>query len=426
MPPPPTTDSRAASLNTAQGRYFYGWTILAVSIILVAIAYGIRFSFGVFFKSLEADFGLSRALTSGVFSVYMMLGSFFAVLGGWLADRRGPRIVFFVMAFFALAGLSLTSLVTELWQIFLTYSLLVAMGSGPTYVVATSLISKWFKKRRGLALGIVTSGVGLGSILMAPIAAYLIGGFGWRTSFLALGIIAFVVMIPCSLFLKKAPEEEANPPESKQPIPHPVSSHSQVTAVKQFSALQAVKSRNFGLLFVLWIFYAYCLFTVMTHIVPHAIDLGISPIQAATIISVMGFVNVPMRIFMGMVTDKVGRKQAALIATSLMVIALAWLTQASSLWMFYAFAAVFGAGYGGLAPPTTAIVGDTFGIKHIGVIMGLLEIGWTSGAAIGPALSGYIFDVTGSYDNAFLLAVLSALMIIVTVLFLKIPAHKRD
>ena len=410
-------------LDRKKRRLYYGWVVLTVCLILVTISYGIRFSFGVFFKSLEQDFGWTRAVTSGVFSVYMLVGSLFAVLGGWVADRRGAKVVFVVMAFLAFLGLALTSKAGALWHLFLSYSLLVAMGSGATYAITTSLGTRWFKQQRGLALAIVTSGVGLGSILMAPVASYLIAGYGWRTSYLAIGVIALIVMVPCALLLRKAPTEilDSSEDKSQQAV-----SLSPPQKSEEFSLVQSLKTRNFLLMISIWFFYAFCLFLVMTHIVPHAIDLGITPVQAASIISISGFANIPSRILMGIVCDRFSRKKTALACALVMAAAMLWLNWSSSLWMLYVFAAAFGAAYGGLAPPTVAIVGDTFGVRHIGTILGVLEIGWVSGAAVGPALAGYIFDTTGTYSLAFWLGVISALIIAVLVLFLKTPAKARN
>jgi len=153
-----------SALNKQKTAFYYGWIILAICLIVIAVSYGIRLSFGVFFKSLEQEFAWSRALTSSVFSVYALLGCVFAVLGGWIADRFGPKIVFISMGIFSFLGLAFASLVTEPWQLFLCYGLLVAAGTGSTYPVATSIASRWFPKKRGFAISIVTSGVGLGSI----------------------------------------------------------------------------------------------------------------------------------------------------------------------------------------------------------------------------------------------------------------------
>ncbi len=424
-----TNVSSTSDARTGKRLFYFGWVILAVCCIFVTISYGIRLSFGVFFESLEQEFGWTRALTSSVFSVYMLLGSVFAILGGLATDRYGPKIVFMVTALFAFLGLLLTGRAVEPWHLFVNYSLLVAIGTGPTYVIATSTATRWFMKRRALALAITTSGVGLGSLFMVPVAAYFIASYGWRTAYLSQRFIAIIIMIPLSLLLKRAPPA---PDLSVLQEPEAINHGSPGSAGHEpgdLSVAQAVRTKNFWLLIIIWFFYSFCLFMVMTHIVRYAIDLGITPLQAASIISISGLANIPARILMGLVSDRFGRKRVALACASLMVAALMWLTQSSSLGMLYVFAAVFGAAYGGLSPPTTAIIGDTFGISHIGAIFGVLEVGWMSGAAVGPAVAGYLFDTTGSYHLAFRLAVAASVVIVVLVLFLKVrpvKARKKE
>lgn len=409
------------SRKSNQGLY-YGWVMLAVCLIFVTIGEGIRFSFGVFFKSLELEFDLTRALTSSIFSVFMVISSLFAILGGWLADRYGPRIIFLAMGTFAFIGFILTSQTGASWQLFISYSLLVALGTGPIYPLASSIATRWFSRKRALALAIVTSGTGLGSILIAPISAYLIDDYGWRISYVVMGIIALVIITPLSLLLRENPAEAKTSSNNiRQSAKGSCVSRTADDKLAGVSIAQILKRRDFLILLAIWFFWAFCLYMVTTHIVRHAIDLNIDSIQAASIISVSGFGNIPARIFMGLVSDKIGKKRAALICASLMVLSMLWFINASSLWMFYVFAVAFGAASGGLTPPTAALVGDTFGLRHIGVLFGLLEIGWVCGAAAGPAVAGYIFDVTGEYFSAFLLGTLATIILLALVLFLRIP-----
>jgi len=171
-------------------KLFYGWVVVAAFFIVGTIIWGIRFSFGVFFNSIESEFNLTRAATSTIFSIYMVLGGVFAILGGWALDRYEPRIVVLLMGLFTGLGLLLTSQTNSLWQLFITYSLLLSIGTNATYVVLTSTVSRWFDKKRGLALGIAGSGVGLGMMVMAPFATYLISNFDWRMAYIGIGLIA--------------------------------------------------------------------------------------------------------------------------------------------------------------------------------------------------------------------------------------------
>lgn len=408
-------------VSETRKRDYRGWVELAVCLIFLTISYGVQFSFGVFFKSLEQEFNWTRALTSSVFSAYMLFCSVFAILFSWLADRHGPKIIFMSMGFLSFFGLGLTSLANTPWQLFASYSLLVAAGTGPAYAIASSIAIKWFVQRRGLALAIVTSGVGLGSILFVPFAAYLINGFGWRITYLVIGVVALISMTPLSLLLKIAPTDQTLPHSTRQPAVKVTVSNATREKSKWVFIFQIIRERNYVLIFSIWFFYSFCLFMIMTHLVRHAIDLGIDSIQAATLISISGFANIPARITMGLVSDRFGTKRTALICASIMAIAILWLTQSSSLWMLYVFAIVFGAAYGGLAPPTSAIVGDTFGASRIGFIFSTLGIGWACGAAAGPALAGYIYDVTGEYYLAFLIGLFGSLIIVALAFLLRVP-----
>jgi MFS family permease len=401
--------------------------MLGLCLILVTVTYGIRFSFGVFFQPLEQDFEWTRTVTSTVFSVYMLLGSVFAVLGGWIADRYGPRVVFLVMGFLAALGLGLSSRAGSFWQLLLSYSLLVSAGNGATYPLASSIASRWFKERRTLALAISTSGVGLGSFLFPPFASWTIADHGWRTSFLILAALSLVVTTFCSLLLRRHPSERAIPSERGETRRGDSTSAEKTGEISgDFSLRQAMKTRSFALMTAILFFYAFCMFMVTTHVVRHAIDLGIDPLQAAAVMSVMGIASIPSRIGAGILADRFGRKRVAIACAGLMAASMLWLTLSSGAFSLYVFAAAFGAAYSGLGPTTNAIVGDTFGVRHLGSIMGVLEVAWVSGASVGPALAGYVFDATGSYYFAFSLAVVASLMIVILILMVKTPRAKGD
>ncbi|MCK4962020.1 MAG: MFS transporter, partial [Anaerolineales bacterium] len=190
-----------------KGRMFYGWVVVATFFIAGTAIWGIRFSFGVFFKSLESEFALSRATTSAIFSAQMVLGGIFTILGGWALDRFGPRIVILLMGICTGLSLLLAGQTSALWQIFLAYSLLMAMGTGAIFVVVMSTVSRWFERRRGLALGLASLGAGMGPLMVAPFATYLLSISDWRMAFTILGAIAWVVVIPLSRLLKRDPQE---------------------------------------------------------------------------------------------------------------------------------------------------------------------------------------------------------------------------
>ncbi|MFC2068505.1 MFS transporter [Chloroflexota bacterium] len=409
-----------------QPRFYYGWIVLVACLIIVVTATGIRFSFGVFFKPLEADFELSRALTSQIFSVHMVVGSLFTILAGWALDRYKPKILFITMGLLTGFSLLLTSQASELWHVYVSYSLLFAIGSGPVWILASSIALRWFAKERGLASGIVTSGMGIGLMVMTPLSAWLIAGYGWQTSFFILALLAFIIIIPCAFLLKGAPYENiASPNSVKMSISRSNAPEKEHYGEKEdLSLLQAVRTSTFWLLFFVPFLMACCIFIVFTHIVPHATDLGITPIRAASILSIVGGTEILGRLLMGKASDSIGRKRTIMICVFLTAGAMLLLVWASSLWMFYLFAFMFGFSYGGVAPSFYALIGDFFGMRHIGVIMAVINSTWGIGGAVGPMLAGYIYDVSSSYGLAFVTGTLALLLIAGLVYMLRIPKIK--
>ncbi len=412
--------------NQKTDRFYYGWVVLVACFIIFLIAMGTRFSFGVFFKSLEDTFGLSRVLTSEIYSLHMLLAALFGIIGGWALDRYGPKVIFIIMGFFTALSLFLTSLAGAPWHLFITYSLLLSIGIGPIYIIAMALASRWFINRRGLAIGIVSSGGGAGLLIMSPIAAWLIVSFGWQTSYLIMALIAFFIMVPSALLLRRAPSEmDALPADERADTGTTDSFEKQSPSqLSEFSLLQAAKTPSFWLLPIINFLLAFCIHLVLTHIVPRAMDLGINPVQAASILSLIGGISIPGRLLMGRASDSIGRKQAMLICILLMVGAMLWLTQSSELWTLYLFAILFGFSYGGITPPLSALTGDIFGLRSIGVIMAITSVGWPIGAAVGPTLAGYIFDTKGNYVLAFIIGMIAILIAAILLIFVRTPTVK--
>ena len=397
---------------------FYGWIVVIGIFLIAAVLMGTNLSFGVFFKSLETEFALSRATTSSIQSLLQLLGGICAFLGGWTLDRWGPRIVMFIMGLSLGLGLLLTSQVTEAWQLYFTYSLLAAIGFGAIYVVGMSTVIRWFNKKRGLAIGISSSGLSVGPIAMAPFASFLIANLDWRWAYRVLALIAWVVVLPASLLLKKDPQGIGLEPDG-------ITTSGSDDKPKDMalpgglSFFQAFRTRSFWLYIFTWLLIASALFFVATHVVRHGEDIGFTSLEAASIISFLGFTAIFGRLIMGVVADRLGRKPTAVVCALLQVGALIWLVYARELWMLYLFGAAFGFANGGLISAITAQLGDIFGLRKIGTILGMLDIGWGIGAALGAAAGGYIFDATLSYQRAFLVEIAASLVVAVLISLLR-------
>ena len=401
-------------------RFFYGWAIVGAGLLIGIMGFGARYSFGIFLKSLEADFGMSRGATSSIFSVYMLICCSVSILGGWALDRFGPRKVAFFMGTFTGLSLLLTSQARDVWQLFITYSLLLSLGTGAIYTVVNSTSSRWFVRKRGFVVGMTSSGGGVGAIAVAPFATFLISNFDWRTALIVLGLISWFLMSTASLLLKKDPRDMGLFPDGDRSAPPQtgIPEKDNKPLSRDISLTQASRMSQFWILGPIWLLLSLSLHMIFVHLVPFAVDMGISPMDAALILSLIGLTNIMGRLVVGRLSDTMDKKTLGTVCALIQFGSFLWLLYARDLWMFYSFAVVFGFLWGGTSLIITTIIGDIFGESSLGVIMGIMSTGWSLGAAAGPAIGGYIFDVSGHYFMAF--AVGAGAIFLAAVLFASI------
>lgn len=382
---------------------FYGWYIVGAGFVIGFIGIGTRYTYGIFIKPLDADFQMTRAMTSGVFSLYMLLGCFIAIGGGWALDRYGPRKVGIFMGVFTGLSLILTSHARAPWQLLITYSLLLSLGTGAVYGVVNSTTSRWFVEKRGIAVGISSTGGGMGAIILAPFAAYLISVFDWRTAFLVMGSIAGLSILGASLVLIKEPGDVGLLPYGAESEPFEKDPAKIGSGLESASLTlsQAWKLQPFWFLGLSWLFLSLGLHMVFIHVVPYAVDMGIAPMDAAFILSLIGLANIPGRLISGKLSDAMGTKFVGVSCALIQFGAMLWLMGSNRLWMLYAFSVVYGFLWGGSATVITVLTADIFGMRSLGAIMGVMSGGWAVGAAVGPAIGGYLFDLSGHYAAAF-------------------------
>ena len=315
----------------------------------------------------------------------------------------------------------MTSWAQSPWQLLITYSLLLSLGTGSIYGLANTTTSRWFTKKRGFAVGITSSGGGVGTIVISPFAAYLISSFDWRTAFIVLGVISWIGIVAVSLPLKKDPQDIGLLPDGVKTRPHQKELQKKEGDVQPaaFSLGQALRMNQFWLLGFTWVFFSLSLHMIFVHIVAYAVDMGISRMDAAVILSLMGLANFPGRLLVGRLSDMMGRKVLGVTCNLILFGALLWLMWADQLWMLYTFALVFGFMWGGSGTVITALLGDIFGTRSLGPIMGILSAGWALGAAIGPSIGGVIFDMSGDYSMAFAAAATAIFAVACLLAFIK-------
>ncbi len=384
--------------DNTKPRFFYGYVIVLVSFIIMVITWGTINAFGVFLKPLSAELGWTRAMTAGAYSTFMLLHGFLYIVTGRLNDRFGPRLVMTVCAFILGLGYLLMSQVNAIWQLYFFYGVIISIGMSAAFVPLASTVARWFVKRRGLMTGIVVSGIGVGTMIMPPMANQLISSYGWRTAYIVLGVISLVLILFAAQFLRRDPGQVGQVPYGENEI----KAGSLNLPDGGFALQQAIRTRQFWMLCALLVFHLVGQQAVLVHIVPHVTDLGISATIAANVLAVIGGLSIVGMMTMSGASDRIGNRPALIINFILVSIALFWLLVAREVWMLYLFAAIFGFGYGGVVALESPIVAELFGMRSHGVILGMVMFAATTGGAIGALFAGRAFDINSSYQLAFL------------------------
>ena len=383
-------------------KFFYGYVIVIASFIIMVMIWGMWATFGVFFESFLIEFGWTRTIISGATSFNCILLGLLCIFSAGLTDRFGPRRVTSLCGLFLGSGYLLMSRINTPWQLYLIFGVIIAIGMS-AYIPILSIVAKWFDKRRGMMTGIVFTGMGLGTMVMPPLASRLISIYEWRTSYVIIGIVSLVVTILAAQFLKNAPEITGQSSQDYDEL-----LENSLVSEEELSLKQAFHTRQFWLICALYFFFLYCLLTIIVHSVIHATGLGIAAASAANILAIIGGLCIVGMNVVGSTADKIGNRLSLIFSFVIMAIALFWLVAAKEFWMLYLFAGIFGFAYGGMQVLLSPMVADIFGLRSHGVILATTAFIGTIGAAIGPIIAGHIFDTSGSYNLAFIICAIMA------------------
>jgi MFS family permease len=353
-----------------------GWRNVATGFVSMATVFGVAYSFGAFFGPMAEEFDAGRSATSLVFSITASLYFGLGVLSGPAVDRWGPRPVLLVAAAAMGTGLLLTSFVDRLWLGYLTYGVGVGVGVACGYVPMVAVVGGWFVRRRSMALGIAVSGIGVGTLVVAPLAAALIDDMGWRSTYRLFALASVVSLVTCALVASKPPR--ATPP-----------------AV----AIEVDEARNpaFVVLYVSGLLLSLALFLVFIFITPFAEDHGVGHVAAAALIGVVGASSVVGRLALGGLADRLGSLRTYRACFLVMGLSyVIWLVTTTYPWLL-TFAVIFGVAYGGFIALSPAVMADIFGTAAMGRLVGIQYTSAGIGALVGPPLAGLAVDGTGTY-----------------------------
>lgn len=376
--------------------FFYGNYIIVACAGIQAIGIGSYVAFGVFFKPLLTEFSWSRTMLSGAHSLAFLISGSLGILVGRLTDRFGPRILMSVAGLVFGSSLLLLSTIHTSWQLYLFYSLFFGIGLSAVDVIPLNTTARWFVRRRGIMTGIVKMGTGFGQMLIPFVANLLIAGLGWRKAYMVIGGMAMIFLVLIAQVLRHDPYQMGLFPDNLR-----TETSGNGFQGEETSFWQVTRGGNFWKIFFANLSACFCLMSIMAHIVPHAIDKGISPKAAATILSTIGGASMVGRFFIGSAIDRMGTRRSMMLCFVLLVLVLLWLQASKKLWMFYLFAVGYGFTHGGIFTVISPIVAEYFGIRSHGLLFGVAAFAGTVGGFLGPIFAGYVFDITESYWIAF-------------------------
>ena len=414
--------------NAASSRIFYGWYVLAASFFLLFFQSGARFSFGIMFKPMIAELGWNRASISSVFFLHMVFFALALSVAGKLYDRYGPRWVIFVSTVLLAGGYMCTALVRSLWQFYLFYGILAAVGTGGASVpLIASLMSKWFEKRRGLAISLALSGTCLGQFVLVPIFNRFVLTYSWRISYLFIGLIILVLNTILALAVIKGdpvdlgfkPYGHKNANDAVDPNP------STVSAVHEpdLNLPQAMKTYSFWLFLIFMFICGSGDFLVATHLVPFVTDYGVSPTAAANMLALYGLMGLGGILIAGPISDLIGNKIPIALTFVLRLLLFGLILKYRTPLSFYIFAAGFGFTWLVTAPLTTTLVGRLYGFAHVGIISGFITTVHHLGGGFWAYMGGLLFDQTGSYQIIFIFSAVLAVIATICTMAIKEKKH---
>jgi MFS family permease len=365
-------------------KLFYGWIIVAAGFVISCVGFGTMMALGVFLQPMATEMGWSRASISAAATlnfICMGAGSF---LWGAMSDRFGTRAVLLGGGSILGFGLVASSQAATALQFQLLFGALVGLGAGSFYAPLMSITTRWFVRHRSLAVALVSAGMSLGSTTVAPFARWLISAYDWRTALMALGGLAWAVIVPAALLVREVSVSATRQAAGSEPANNMTVSNALRTP--QFAAIAlthfACCAAHSGPIF---------------HMVSYAIDCGVPAMTAATVIGTAGLASLCGRIVCGLVADRVGAKQTLLAGLLVQATAISLYIFAGNLASFYLIAAVFGLSYGGVMPLYAILVREYFGARIMGTVFGAVAMASTLGMSLGPVAGGWLFDTWGSY-----------------------------
>lgn len=390
---------------------YYGWYIVAACFCLCFLFAGAGFySFSIFIRPIEAEFGWSRSAISLTMSIYLIIGGLTGPLFGKWVQQYGPRKVMRFCALGAGACFMLVSLTQSLWYFYLVYALLAITVSGIGIIPVSSLLSRWFDKRIGRAMGFSMVGISAGGLLLAPCVGWITTAFGWKTAFFSIGLLVWALALPIVTFVIRDTPPEPDPPPPTQTT-DPAAPKPRISLETMgWPAHKALASRSFWLIFTSFLLGPLAQMGVLQHQVPLIMDTGMTEPLAATVLGVTAGIGGLGKLSFGRISESIPFRMVILICYGIQALAIFLLLLTQTPLMVWVYAALFGFGMGGIVVLIPLVVSHYWGLHSYGVILGVLWVANAMGGALGTYSSGLIYDIMGHYQWALYLFAAAYLM----------------
>jgi MFS family permease len=366
----------------------YGWVVVAVGALMTCVAFGSMLSLAVFLQPISQDMGWSRSGVSAAATIDFLAMGLAAFFWGSLSDRYGTRIVVLSGTLLLGAGLIGASQATSLWQFQLTFGVLIGIAAGSFYAPMVAAASAWIEHRRSLAVALVSAGMGVSPLTVAPFASWLITSYDWRTAMLVIGIVALALLIPASFLVRPAPEAASAAGASGTDAPDG----------RQWTVGQALKTPQFITLALAHFACCAAHSGPIFHMVSYAMICGIAPLTAVTVYSLAGFSGLGGRLLLGVLADRFGAKHVLVGGLFVQAMSIATYLAVGHLGEFYALSVIFGLAYGGVMPLYAVLVREYFGVRIMGSMFGAVSAFASLGMALGPLAGGWVFDTFHAYS----------------------------
>lgn len=408
-------------------KIFYGWYIVAASLFIIILDGLLLYSFGVFLPYLNEDFGLTRAGGSSLFSFRSLVQAPAFILAGRLIDRFDPRAVIFGGGLIAALGMFMSGIAETTWQLYISYGFFVGLGDAVLYITCVALVSRWFAKKRALAIGIITTGVPLSGLITNPLTAWLINGFGVRNALFALGALMTTVIMTAFVLRARPADMNLRPygDEDNGKDERPGGAAGNQADKSDWTALEAISTPNYWLMYSMYFLGFTTFLIIVTQFYNFEIDLKVAALAAAGPPAAIGLGSIIGRTLLSSILAEVLEyRKVLLICFFAQGSSIILLLVFDHIWAFYIFGFIFGFFYSAWVPIFPTLLGKFFGLRALGTIYGIFGTSYSIAAIGGPILAGYVHDVTGTYVYPFVFTIICCYLAAAGAFFMKAPVRK--